>query len=456
MRAWRRLPMTDAATLRRALEGSWRRHARQSQLPPAGDHWSIWLLLAGRGAGKTRSICEFVLSEIAKGARRVALVAATASDARSVLVEGESGILSIAPAWNRPHYSPGLRRLTWKNGAIATLYSADEPERLRGPQHDLAAVDELCAWRRPSAWDQLQFTMRLPGKRPPRIAIATTPKPTRLLKELLLREGRDVVVSRSTSYENRENLAPMFFEQIVRKYEGSRLGRQELLAELLDDVEGALWNRALLDELRREAAPVMQRIVVGIDPSGSGNKTADEVGIVACAVDEAGMGWVLADESGKMAPIDWARRAVELYRRLQADRIVAEQNFGGEMVEAVIRSVDANIPYTAVTASRSKVVRAEPISALFEQKRVFLLGAFPELEDEMCEFTSNFDRTTAGYSPGRLDAMVWALTDLMVTATPFQGILDYYHERALAAGWKPEGADASGEVAACLNPVSLL
>jgi phage terminase large subunit-like protein len=424
----------DPSTLRRALDNSWRRRARPEQMPPDEPWWTVWLFLGGRGSGKTKAINEFALSEIAKGnARRVALVSGTANDTRAIMVEGESGLLSIAPAWNRPHYAPGLRKLTWKNGATATLYSADEPERLRGPNHDLAIVDELCAWRRPSSFDQLMFTLRLPGKRPPRVAIATTPKPTRLLRELLAREGKDVYVSRSTSYANRANLAPAFFEQVIRKYEGTRLGRQELDAEMLADVEGALWNRELLDEQRRDEAPSMRRIVVGIDPSGSGSSSADEVGIVACGVDEAGFGWVLADESGRMQPIDWAKRAIGLYHRLQADRIVAETNFGGGMVETVIRSVDQNVPFTAVTASRGKVARAEPISALFEQRRVFLSGAFPQLEDEMCEFTSAFDRATAGYSPGRVDALVWSLSDLMVERTPYQGLFDWY-EREAARG----------------------
>jgi phage terminase large subunit-like protein len=421
----------DHSTLRRALDDSWRRRARPEQLPPEDDWWTTWLFLGGRGAGKTKAINEYALSQIASGAaRRVAIVASTANDARAVMVEGESGILSIAPAWNRPHYAPGLRRLTWKNGATATLYSADEPERLRGPNHDLAIVDELCAWRRPSAFDQLMFTLRLPGKRPPRVAIATTPKPTRLLRELLAREGKDVFVSRSTSYANRANLAPAFFEQVIRKYEGTRLGRQELDAEMLDDIEGALWNRALLDEQRRDEAPTMRRIVIGIDPSGSGSSSADEVGIIACGVDESGFGWVLADESGRMQPIDWARRAIDLYHRLHADRIVAETNFGGGMVEAVVRSVDQNVPFTAVTASRGKVARAEPVSALFEQRRVFLHGAFPSLEDEMCEFTSSFDRATAGYSPGRVDALVWSLSELMVEREPYAGLFEWYRQEA--------------------------
>jgi phage terminase large subunit-like protein len=421
----------DHQTLRRALDDSWRRRARPEQLPPDDDWWTTWLFLGGRGAGKSKAINEYALSEIAKGtARRVAIVAATASDVRSTMVEGESGILSIAPAWNRPHYAPGLRRLTWRNGATAHLYSADEPERLRGPNHDLAVVDELCSWRRPSAFDQLMFTLRLPGKRPPRVAIATTPKPTRLLRELLSREGKDVFVSRSTSYQNRANLAPAFFEQVIRKYEGTRIGRQELDAELLEDVEGALWNRALLDEQRREEAPTMRRIVIGIDPSGSGSSSADEVGIVACGLDEAGFGWVLADESGRLQPIDWAKRAIDLYRRLSADRIVAETNFGGGMVEAVIRSVDANVPFKPVTASRGKVARAEPVSALFEQRRVFLSGAFPELEDEMVEFTSNFDRASAGYSPGRVDALVWSLSELMVEREPYAGLFEWYRQEA--------------------------
>jgi phage terminase large subunit-like protein len=345
-----------------------------------------------------------------------------------VLAEGSSGILACSPDWNRPVYEPSKRRLTWSNGAIATLYSADEPERLRGPQHDLAAVDELGSWRRPEAWSNLLFGLRQ-GLRP-RIAVATTPRPTRLIRELVAREGQDVVITRGSSYENAANLAPEFFGQITKKYENTRLGRQELLGELLTDTPGALWTHDQIEELRRDAAPVLQRIVVAIDPSGT--EEGDETGILAAGVDTAGNGWVLYDASGQYPPTVWAQKAVELYHQLGADRIVAETNYGGGMVEATIRAIDPNVSYRAVSASRGKVTRAEPIAALFEQKRVFLVGSLPALEDQMCSFTSNFDRRTAGFSPGRVDALVWALTDLM--ALPMPGYAFYEIARRQAAG----------------------
>jgi phage terminase large subunit-like protein len=410
---------------------SWSILARPNQLPPAGEGWFIWLLLAGRGFGKTRALIEFVLAMIFNGiASRVALVAPTASDARAVLVEGPSGILACSPPWWRPTYEPSKRLLTWPSGAIATLYSADEPERLRGPQHDLAAVDELGSWRRPEAWDNLMFGLRL-GPRP-LCAVATTPRPTKLIRDLVNRDGAGVVVTRGTSYQNRTNLAPQFFETITKQYEGTRLGRQELSGELLLDVPGALWTRERLDELRRSQAPELQRIVVAIDPSGSGGEEADECGLIAAGVDEDGHAWILADASGRYQPIEWARRAIELYYRFRADRIVAETNFGGQMVEATIRAIDLNVAYLSVTASRGKVARAEPVSALYEQGRVHHVGAFPELEDQMCAFTSPFDRAKAGFSPGRVDALVWALTDLILHPMKSFGIYEYY--RRLACG----------------------
>ena len=243
-----------AALLVDALENSWLALARPNQLPPSSTWWQIWLLLAGRGFGKTRTLAEWVCDQVACGqARRIALVAATAADARDVLVEGESGILAVAPPWCRPVYEPSKRRLTWPNGAIATTFSAEEPERLRGPQHDAAVCDELGSWSRPETWDMLQFGLRL--GRNPRCLVATTPRPTKLIRELLAREGHDVVVTRGSTYENRANLAPGFFDQVIRKYEGTRLGRQELLAEVLEDTPGALWNRDALDQCRREHAP---------------------------------------------------------------------------------------------------------------------------------------------------------------------------------------------------------
>jgi phage terminase large subunit-like protein len=268
-----------AVQLADALESSWPAIARPNQLPPPGDWWQIWLLLAGRGFGKTRTLAEWVCEQVASGqVSRIALVAATAADARDVLVEGESGILAVAPPGCRPIYEPSKRRLTWPHGAIATTFSAEEPDRLRGPQHDAAVCDELASWSHPQTWDMLQFGLRL--GRNPRCLVATTPRPTKLLRELLAREGRDVVVTRGSSYDNKANLAPAFFAQIVKKYEGTRLGRQELNAELLEDTPDALWTHGIIDASRVSHVPELTRIVVAIDPTVTSGEEADETGIV--------------------------------------------------------------------------------------------------------------------------------------------------------------------------------
>src|ERR1700737_390468 len=286
-----------AGELAEALENSWAAVARPNQLPPPGDWWQIWLLLAGRGFGKTRTLAEWVCQQAASGhAKRLALVAATAADARDVLVEGESGILAVAPPWCRPIYESSKRRLTWPNGAIATTYSAEEPERLRGPQHDAAVCDELGCWSHVETWDMLQFGLRL-GQNP-RCLVATTPRPTKLIRELLAREGHDVTVTRGSTYENRANLAPGFFDQVILKYEGTRLGLQETHAELLDDTPGALWSHSIIDAARQAAAPNLARIVVAIDPATPSGEDADETGIVVVGKDNQGHGYVLADASG--------------------------------------------------------------------------------------------------------------------------------------------------------------
>jgi phage terminase large subunit-like protein len=415
-----------AAQLADALETSWPAMARPNQLPPPGGWWQIWLLLAGRGFGKTRTLAEWVCQQTASGqASRIALVAATAADARDVLVEGESGILAVAPPWFRPVYESSKRRLTWPNGALATTFSAEEPERLRGPQHDAAVCDELGSWSRPETWDMLQFGLRLGGN--PRCLVATTPRPTKLIRELLAREGHDVAITRGSTYENRANLAPGFFAQVIRKYEGTRLGRQELNAEILDDVPGALWSRALIEETRwpvHRNIPDLVRIVVAIDPAMSSGEDADETGIIVAGKDVDGHGYVLADLSGRYPPTEWAKAAIAAYKEHKADRIVAEVNNGGEMVEATLRVLDPNVSYTAVRASRGKVTRAEPIAALYEQDRIHHLGAFAQLEDQMCGFSSDFDRQTAGYSPDRVDALVWAFTELLVDQMEGYGIFE--------------------------------
>ena len=364
----------------------------------------------------------------------------TAADARNVMVEGASGILAISPGPERPLYEPSKRRLTWPNGAIATTYSADEPERLRGPQHDAAWCDELAAWRYPEAWDMLMFGMRLGGD--PRVVVTTTPKPTKIIRDLL--DDPTTIITRGTSYDNATNLAPAFLAQIVKRYEGTRLGRQELNAEVLEDVPGALWNRKRLEELRwphSKPVPELVRIVVAIDLAASSSEDADETGIILAGKDANGIGYVLGDYSGRYTPTQWAGRAIALYREHKADRIIAEVNNGGEMVENTLRMVDRNVAFTAVHASRGKVIRAEPVAALYEQRpgRVWHVGSFPRLEDQMCGFTTDFDRKTAGFSPDRVDALVWAFTDLLVERMAGEGMYELYRQRdAKAAAEKAE------------------
>jgi predicted phage terminase large subunit-like protein len=395
-----------------ALAYDWRFWGRAPQIMPQGE-WRIWMLMAGRGYGKTRCGAEGVRMAVESGRYgRIALVAPTAADARDVMVEGESGILAISPPWNRPVYQPSIRRLTWPSGALATTYSADEPERLRGPQHDFAWCDELAAWRFPEAWDMLQFGLRLGTD--PRSIVTTTPRPTKLVKGLVADPG--TIITRGSTAANRANLAPAFLARIMARYAGTRLGRQEIDAEILDDIAGALWQTAMFeaDGFRLARSPTLNRIVVAIDPAATSGEQSDETGIVVAGKDQAGHGYVLDDVSGRFAPLEWAGKAIAAYRKHAADRIVAEVNNGGEMVEATIRMIDPNVPFTAVRASRGKVTRAEPIAALYEQGRMHHCGAFPLLEDQMCAFTGDFDRAAHG-SPDRVDALVWAVTDLLVT-----------------------------------------
>jgi phage terminase large subunit-like protein len=344
---------------------------------------------------------------------------------REVMVEGQSGILATAPNWFRPDYEPSKRKLTWPNGATALLFSAEESERLRGPQFDLIVADELAAWKDAQAvWDMAMFCLRL-GRRP-RWVVTTTPKPLKLLKSLIAREGRDVIVTRGSTFENAANLPPTFLEEIKSRYEGTRLGRQEISAEILEDVQGALWTRDMIERARfRGEVPDLKRIVVAIDPSGtSGEDKGDSVGIVVAGRGVDGLGYVIADRTIKASPGEWGARAVLAYREFRADRIVAERNFGGAMVQHVIRTVDSNVPYREVTASRGKVQRAEPIAALYEQGRVRHAGNFTELEDQLAAMTG--DGYAGGGSPDRADALVWALTELMTTPVTPQASFGVY------------------------------
>jgi phage terminase large subunit-like protein len=408
-----------------AFEYDWRYRARPEQLAPEGS-WRTWLLMAGRGFGKTRCGAEWVRGAVQAGHRRIALIAPTAADVRDVMVEGESGILAIHPDEERPLYEPSKRRLTWPKDAQATTYSADEPERLRGPQHDAAWCDEVGAWRYPEAWDMLMFGMRL--GRDPRTVVTTTTRPTKLIRELV--RDPTCIVTRGSSYENRGNLAPAFFQQIVRKYEGTRLGRQELEAELLEDTPGALWNHGLIEAGRLRTPPELVRVVVAIDPAVTSGEESDETGIVVVGRDGKGHGYVLADCSGRYAPNEWAKIAITAYKTHGADRIVAEVNNGGDMVEATIRMIDPNVAFKEVHASRGKVVRAEPVAALYEQGRAHHIGGFGPLEDQMTNFTSDFDRDAAGYSPDRVDALVWAFTELL----DVKQAAEDYHDASTPSG----------------------
>ncbi|MDR9392599.1 MAG: terminase family protein, partial [Trueperaceae bacterium] len=377
--------------------------ARPNQLPPEGS-WTTWLLLAGRGFGKTRTGAEFVRSEIENNrAHRVALIAPTAADTRDVMIEGESGLLNVCPPWNRPKYEPSKRRLTWPNGAIATMYSADEPERLRGPQHDLLWADELAAWRYPQAWDMAMLGLRLGT---PRAVVTTTPKPTKLIQALT--KSDTVAITRGSTFDNRANLAPAFFEQIIQKYEGTRLGRQELYAEVLTDTPGALWTRDLIEAAHATSdPPELVRVVVAIDPAVTSGEESDETGIIVAGIDHDKHLHVLEDGSMRGTPSEWATKAVRLFDQYAADRVVAETNNGGDLVEATLRTVRRNLPYRKVTATRGKRMRAEPIAALYEQHKAHHHGNLSTLEDQMVTFTPDTID-----SPDRLDALVWAATEL--------------------------------------------
>lgn len=391
-----------------ALNWEWRFWARPNQILPEGD-WAFWLILAGRGFGKTRTGAETV-RHWAQSNQYVNLIGATRDDARDIMIEGESGILACCPPDARPDYKKHESKLIWPSGCISLVFTADEPERLRGKQSEKLWADELAAWRYPEAWDQAMFGLRLGDK--PQAVVTTTPRPVATVRTLI--QNPNTHITRGTTYDNRDNLAPQFFSQLITKYEGTRLGRQELEAELLDDMPGALWSRPAIDDYRIHvsAAPDMRRIVVAVDPAVSTTERSDETGIVVAGVGEDGRGYVIADESGVYSPNEWGRRVASLVARHDADCVVCERNQGGDMVADVIRSAAPRVRVVEVTASKGKVTRAEPVAALYEQGRVSHIGRHDMLEDQMAQFTVDFDRKAQGYSPDRVDALVWAFTEL--------------------------------------------
>ena len=385
--------------------------ARPDQIAPDGD-WDIWLVLSGRGWGKTRTGAEWVREMVDSGkAKRIALIAETAADGRDVIVEGQSGILACYPEQDRPTYEPSKRRITWKNGAIATVFNATEPDQLRGPQFDAAVCEEMAKWRHArETWDQLQFGLRL-GKHP-RVVITTTPRPIELIKSIVAGNEGKVHITRGNTMDNRSNLAEKFLEKIVARYDGTRLGRQELRGEILGDIPNALWTYAQIESARvREQPEELDRIIVAVDPAISNTESSDEHGIIVAGYEQgSNEAYVLEDASMTGTPMQWARRAIALYDEYEADGIVVEVNQGGDMVAQTLRSVRNTVKIIEVRASRGKHIRAEPIASLYEQGRVRHVGAFPELETQMTQMTT-FGFEGEG-SPDRLDALVWALSNL--------------------------------------------
>lgn len=393
----------------------WRTWARANQLAP-DDDWRVWLVMAGRGFGKTRLGAEWVrgVAETDPEAR-IALIGSSLHEARSVMVEGESGLLSIGAPWRRPTYESSVRRLTWPNGAQAFLYSAGEPEALRGPQHSHAWCDEIAKWdnmsnRALSTWDNLLMGLRLGSD--PRLVATTTPRPVPLVARIV-GQREDVVVTRGTTFDNAANLPERFIEAMRKTFGGTMLGRQELLGEMIEDLAGALWSRRLIEGGREDVAPPCTRIVIGVDPPASAH--GDACGIVVCGIGDDRIARVLADCSVEQAsPERWARAVVNAAQAWSADRVVAEANQGGEMVSAVLRAAQANLPLRLVHASRGKAARAEPVAALYEAGRVRHAGMFARLEDELCGMMPGGEYQGPGRSPDRADACVWALTELML------------------------------------------
>lgn len=396
----------------------WDLWARCDQLPPDGD-WAIWMICAGRGFGKTRAGAEWVRQTArGNGAARIALVAASLGEARQVMVEGESGLLACCSPQAAPQYEPSLRRLTFQNGAQVLLYSAGEPDSLRGPQHSHAWCDEIGKWdagRALAVWDNLQLGLRL-GEAP-RIVATTTPRPVPLVRRLLSGADTALAVTRGSTYANAGNLPERFVRGIKVQYGRSLLGRQELLGELIEDIEGALWSRALLESCREAAAGAPPaRLAIGVDPPASSG--GDACGIVVCALGEDGLARVLADCSVRRpTPERWARAVAEAARAWDADRVVAEANQGGEMVRSVLHAAEVSLPVKLVHASRGKTARAEPVAALYEAGRVRHAGQFPMLEDELCGLLAAGGYAGPGRSPDRADALVWALSELMLGRT---------------------------------------
>jgi phage terminase large subunit-like protein len=386
-----------------ALKHQWHFWARPKQIAPPGD-WVYWLILAGRGFGKTRSGAELVREWIGQGFTLVNLAAATADDARDIMVEGESGILAICLDAERPRYLKNDRKLLWPSGAVSLIFTADEPDRFRGKQHMKLWADELASWRYVDSWNQAQLGLRL-GSRPQAV-VTTTPRATDLIVALV--NDPTCIVTSGTTYENKGNLAKAFFDKIIKKYEGTRLGQQELLAQILSDNPDALWSRDLIDRARVLRADDLARVIVAVDPQAG--ETGAETGIIIVGIGKNDHGYVLDDMTIRGTPNEWGTAVAVAYDKYKASLVVAEENQGGKMVQHVIQSVNPAARYKGVRATEGKRARAEPVAALYEQGRVHHVGTFAKLEDQMCQWTVS-DKV----SPDRIDALVWGITAGMVT-----------------------------------------
>ena len=402
------------------LAADWHIWARDDQLPPAqsvDDPWRVWLILGGRGAGKTRAGAEWIRAK-ALGlppftqapSARIALVGETIGDVRHVMIEGISGLLAIHSGDERPRFEPSKMQLTWPTGAIAQVFGGDNPESLRGPQFDTAWVDELAKWREPErGWDMLQFGLRLGD--PPQMVVTTTPKALPLLKTIMA--DPSTVVTRSKTTDNAANLAPAFIREITRRYKDTALARQELDGEIIDMRAGSLWRRDWIDAHRVNACPDLKSIVVAVDPPVTATASSDACGIMVVGIGPDNRAYVISDRTVQgREPHIWARAAVSAYQDFEADRIVAEINQGGDLVVSVLRQIDPGVAVQKVRATRGKWLRAEPVAALYAEGRVSHVGLYPQLEDQMCAFGA--DGLASGRSPDRLDALVWALTSLLL------------------------------------------
>lgn len=405
-------------TERNSFNYLWDYSARAEQLPPPGD-WRIWMIMAGRGFGKTRSGAEWVrMIADSHPEARIALVSSSLAEARAVMVEGESGILAICRPGHKPHYEPSLHRIRFNSGAQAQLFSAAEPESLRGPQHSHAWCDEIGKWplaheRATRCWDNLLLGLRI-GEHP-RIAVTTTPRAVPLVQRLVAQaDSGEVVISRGSTVDNAEHLAKRFIDAIASEFGGTQLARQEIHGELLDDIEGALWTRSMLEHAREhEPLPETVRMVVAIDPPASSG--GDECGIIVASLGADGIARVMADCSiDGAAPARWAQRVADAAHEWNADRVIAEANQGGDMVESVLRAADQALPVKLVHATRGKVARAEPVAALYAAGRVRHAGMFARLEDQLCGLLVGGTYAGPGRSPDRADALVWALTELLL------------------------------------------